>query len=136
MHQECHSQHLMLLEFSLQLLKGEHEVYVDMKGWLRGSPSSSLLMGALRKRLQKESFQFLCPPFLLSPLQDGMGNQTGQRFICLEQQLAVDNVIILPSRKELLSSLVSFLLPTTGWNLLQWQEKVNKKETGKLQGAS
>lgn len=78
--QECHSQGQMLPEISLQLLKGECEMCVDAKGWLRGSPSSSLLMGVLGKRLQKESFQFLCPPFLLGPLEDRLGKLTAQCF--------------------------------------------------------
>lgn len=46
----------MLLQFSLQLLKGDNERQVGMRGWLRGNPSFSLLKVALRKRLQKESF--------------------------------------------------------------------------------
>lgn len=126
----------MLLQFSLQLLKGDAERQVGMRRWLRGSPSSFLLKVALRKRLQKESFQFLCPSTLLGPPPERRWNPPGQCFIPPGPLLAVDNVITPPSRNELLSFLFSFLLLTTGWTLLKWSGEVNEKESQKPQGPS
>lgn len=112
-HQGCQHLGRMLLGVSLPLLKGDCEMQVDMAGWIRGSPSSSLLEVVLRKRLQlptvlsaPEGILPITVPILSAhPPQERL---TDQCLMFLGPFLVVDDIITCP-KQELASVLLPFL---------------------------